>query len=156
MNFLLTLLFASTVSYAEDLEHLRAAHWENRVPDVVICNGSNINTDLVERAVQSWEERGENIGRITRKSCGSRLSSGEIGVYITNDLRYSTSEGETIRNVYNDHDGSPSNRIHHARIYIRPQNVDSFILIEHELGHALGFDDTHARGSIMSKNGPIY
>ena len=156
MNFLLTLLFASTVSHAEDLEHLRTAYWNNRVPNVVICNGSNIDTDLVARAIQSWEERGENIGSVTRKSCGSRLSPGEIGVYVTNDLRYDDSEGETIRNVYNNSDGSQSDRIHHARIYIRPQNIDSFILIEHELGHALGFDDTYDKDSVMSKSGPIY
>ena len=156
MNLFLTLLIALNVSHAESLEHLRTASWSNKVPDVVLCNDADIESSLLKKAMDAWRERGEEVGKIVKKSCGSRPGYGEIGIYISSKMVYDDSAGETIRNVFNNSDGSPGNRIHHARVYIKPQYVDSYILLEHELGHALGFDDTGDSSSIMSKHGPVY
>lgn len=151
MNFLLTLIISSVMAQAEDLEHLRIASWESRVPNIVICNGADIEPELVERAVDAWRARGERAGSVSEKSCASRPNRGEIAFYVTNDLKYSSSSGEAVRNVFKNPDGSWSNDINHARIYIRPQHVDNYFLIEHELGHAFGFLDTGDRTSVMSR-----
>ena len=156
MYFLTSLILMTNISHAEDLEHLRSFHWETRIPNVVICNGADISMQLVSEAVDFWRLRGEKIGSVTKRHCDDRPLRGEIGIYVSNDMVYPDSFGETINNTFQTLTPSGKIDINHSRIYIRPQYTDSYILIEHELGHALGFDDTDEHNSIMSKRGDIY
>lgn len=156
MNFLLGIILATNTSFAEDLEHLRQYEWNTFVPNVVICNGANIDPQLVERVNDVWRDRGEEVGKVLVKECRSRPLAGEIGIYVSDDMPAGNVHGLTIRNVYKNPDGTFTRDINHSRVYIRPENVDSFILLEHEIGHALGFDDTLDRSSVMSKYGAIY
>lgn len=151
MNFLLTLIISSVMAQAEDLEHLRIAKWESRVPNVVICNGADIEPELVERALDAWAARGEKSGSVSERSCAPRPNRGEIAFYVTNDLKYDSSIGEAVRNVFKNPDGSWGTDINYVRIFIRPNHVDNYALIEHELGHAFGFLDTGDSTSVMSR-----
>jgi len=149
MNFLLALLLATGISQAENLEDLRIARWESRVPNIVICNGADIDQELVERAADAWRARGERFGNIYERSCSSRPNRGEIAIYVRSEMEHNNSVGETVRNVFRNDDGSWATDIHHARVYIKPNYVDSYSLIEHELGHAVGYLDTWNSRSVM-------
>ena len=151
MKFLLVLLLAllNTAS-ADNISHLKMDGWSTHVPNIVLCNNIQIPDQVINAAITQWKQRGMKIGKVIRKSCNKTPNYGEIAFYV-DDKIVGSNEGYAIRNVY-----SGTNDIAYARIWIKSYNLDSKILIEHELGHGLGYTDTTSSGSIMSKHGAIY
>lgn len=153
MNFLPAFLIALSVAQAENIEHLRVASWQSRVPNVILCNSSTVNLELVKRAVDAWTMRGESFGVVTESQCFDQPRRGEIVIYTSNNLTNSQYHGETIRSVFLKQDGTFGTDINYAKIYIRSEYSNTYSLIEHELGHAVGFKDTSDRSSVMSSMG---
>ena len=154
--FAVFFLMIFSQAYAEDLVQLKWQTWENRIPDVVICDGANVDQEAIETAVENWRARGEKIGRIIRKSCGEYPSRNEIGIYENNERVGNGRYGVTTTNVFYDDNHNLTDKILLARIWIKTEHLGSTILLEHELGHALGFKDTSDMNSIMARSGPIY
>jgi predicted Zn-dependent protease len=153
MNFLLSLLISSNVAQAENIEHLRVASWETRVPNIILCNSSTVDLELVKKAIDAWSLRGERFGDVIEKQCIDQPSRGEIVIYTSDNLTNSQHHGETIRSVFLRQDGTFGTDINYAKIYIRSEYSNTYSLIEHELGHAVGFKDTNDRSSVMSAMG---
>lgn len=153
MNFLLSLLISLNVAQAENIEHLRVASWETRVPNVILCSSSTVEIELVKRAIDAWTIRGENFGDVIEKQCTDQPNRGEIVIYTSNRLTNSQHHGETIRSVFLREDGTFGTDINYAKIYIRSEYSNTYSLIEHELGHAVGFKDTSDKSSVMSSIG---
>ena len=148
---------AETATGAElaGFEDLREEHWIRHVPDVFICD-DEIPTEVVEVAMNFWRSRGANFGRLERHSeCPERPRFAVIAIYRDRG-RAGEAYGVTARTVYNLEDGTRSNSIAYARIWIRSHYFDSTLLMKHELGHALGLGDLEASGHLMSRTGPIY
>ena len=148
--FLVFLLAFLNVSHADTISHLKVAHWASKTPNIVLCDNINISDDVINTAVDRWKHRGINIGKVIRRNCRDKPSHGEIAFYV-NDRIVGSNAGWTVRSVYTNTD-----KIAYARIWIRSYNVNSLILVEHELGHGLGYKDTRTNGSIMSAKGSIY
>ena len=156
MNFLATMLMLiSSQASAEDVSHLRWEYWTRHTPDIVLCNDINISQEVIEKAVDRWRERGENIGQIIRKDCEERPRHGEIAIYADDDVP-GNSFGVTRTTVYLDAQKNKTTSLAYARIWIKSYYLDSVILLEHEIGHGLGFKDTEDSSSIMSRTGAIY
>ncbi len=155
MNFFLSALLLTAGAKFENLEHLRVAKWTTVTPQVVICNALPIETEVVQKAVNYWRFRGERIGSIRRKSCADEPLPGEIAIYRGDQLPEEHA-GEAFRFIKNENIPPKIQEITRASIYIQERFSDSEILLQHELGHALGFTDTDDRDSIMSIRGPLY
>lgn len=156
MNFLATiLLLISSQAAADDVSHLKWEYWTRHTPNIVLCNGIDIQQEVIEEAVDRWRARGENIGQIIRKDCEDRPQAGEIGIYMNND-RVGENYGVTNTTAYVDENRNRTQSLAYARIWIKSYYLDSVILLEHEIGHGLGFKDTEDSSSIMARNGPIY
>ena len=155
MNFLMSILFLTGVSNAEDLSHLRVAKWYSMVPNIVICNGADIDPIALDIAIKAWKDRGEKVGKVIKKSCEEKPGKGEIGIYLQDDLP-GNAYGIAYRAYHYPNESPHENDIWRARILIDPDHTSSHILLEHELGHAFGFKDTDDRDSIMSVRGSIY
>jgi hypothetical protein len=155
MNFFLSVLLLTADASFENLEHLRVAKWKAATPQVVICDGLTIETEVVQKAVNYWRFRGEKIGSIRRKPCAEDPLPGEIAIY-NGDQIPEENAGEAYRFIKNEKIPPKIQEITRASIYIQERYNDSEILIQHELGHALGFTDTNDEDSIMSIHGSLY
>jgi predicted Zn-dependent protease len=155
---LAALLFLSLLNPANagDMTQLRWQSWDGYVPNIVVCNGADVDQEALKEAVDNWRARGERIGKIVRKSCGEYPDRGDIAIYENNERQTSSQYGVTSTNVFLDADGNQTEKIFLARIWIKSNYLDSRILLEHEIGHGLGFRDTSDMNSIMARSGPIY
>ncbi len=151
MNLFFAIIMILSTAYADTISHLKVAQWKSHTPDVVLCNNINIDQADIEEAIRRWEARGHKIGKIVRKSCKSRPSHGEIAIYEDNKVTGSSLHGAAMRTVY-----SNTRDIAYARIWLRSSNLNSVKLLEHELGHGLGYKDTSDTSSIMSDTSSIY
>lgn len=158
MNFL-TVAFASffalgfkhTHTSDYSMETLRAYYWTKNIPDVIVCNNSQIDVLVLEKALSSWEERGEKIGNVFFKECFEfKTQTGTIEIY-ENDEITGSAYGLTSVKSYKD-----TKEIISAKIWIKSDYTDSIILLEHEMGHALGFRDTLTNDHVMSGYGFVY
>ncbi len=148
MNILLIVFAIINTAFAESIDHLKVAYWKNHIPNIVLCNNVNISQSNIEEAVARWERRGINIGKIIRKSCRDRPQHGEIAIYANDQITGNTYHGYAVRSVYTN-----TNSIAYARIWIRHRSLNSVDLIEHEIGHGLGYKDTNDTRSVMSSTG---
>jgi len=155
MNFLLSVLFLIGDAKGESLEHLRVAKWKEMTPQVIICDGLVIETELVQKAVDYWKARGEKIGSVRRKPCDEDPQWGEIALYDGDQLP-DNHAGETYRFIIKEKIPPKFLEIARASIYIQERYNDSVLLIQHELGHALGFNDTDDPDSIMVRKDGLY
>jgi hypothetical protein len=155
--YLLAFLSLLSSAHAEDLEAIRWQTWEGYIPNIVICNGANVNMESLKKAVNNWRSRGEKIGKIYEKSCEKYPERGEIAIYASSSQEIGYANyGITITNVFLDNEGNQTSKIFLARIFIEESYLDSRILLEHEIGHSLGFKHSNNYDSIMSNSGPIY
>lgn len=143
--------FKHTHTSEYQMESLRSFYWTENIPDVVICNNSQIDLLILEKVISSWEKRGEKIGNILFKECVEfQTLPGTIEIY-EDDKITGSAYGLTSVKSYTD-----TKEIISAKIWIKPDYTDSIILLEHELGHALGFKDTLANDHVMSGYGFVY
>ena len=148
MKFLFVLIFGFvSTAYASSISHLKMDNWITHTPDVVLCNNINISDNVINEAIERWERRGLHINKVVRKNCNKTPSHGEIAFYI-DDSVLGSNAGLAIRTVYTN-----TNDIAYARVWIRSYHTNSTNLIEHELGHGLGYTDTYSPGTIMSIKG---
>ena len=116
------------------------------VPTVVICNSDMIEISKVESAIGWWRERGYDIGIIVVNIPGSIChQAGWDGVI--------TIEGPDAMFDFDylaiTHRKASRNEILSARIQLRAYSKKDRIL-EHEIGHALGWSHCNRRGHIMN------
>ena len=147
---LIALLTSLNAAQADDIAHLQVDRWIRHKPTIALCNGIGIPDSVINEAVERWRKRGAKIGPVVRKTCEARPQHGEIGFYLDDEV-VGSNEGYAVRTVF-----TGTQEIAYARVWIKSSNHGSMILIEHELGHGLGYTDTNAGGSIMSKEGAIY
>ena len=116
----------------------RVATWR-RTPTVVVCEYAPIEKDQVLKAVKLWENLGHKFFSTQYKydplnKCRTKTPVGYIIVHlVSQDAKLDESSlAETHFFVNNDH-----NEIEWAIIYLRNDVRET--VLEHEIGHALGF-----------------
>ena len=116
----------------------RVATWK-RTPTIVVCEHAPVTQGAVKKAVKLWEDLGFNFFTTQYKydplnKCKSGTPVGYIVIHLV-DTKIKMAEddlAETHFFVNNDH-----SEIEWARIYLKPDVQET--VLEHELGHALGY-----------------
>lgn len=115
-------------------------------PTVVICNSSIADIHDVESAVEWWRERGHMIGQVIVNDSGQVCHQAGRDGFIT-------IEGPDAKFDFDflaiTHRKSSRDEILSARIQLRGSSERSRVL-EHEIGHALGWSHCNRRGHIMN------
>jgi hypothetical protein len=121
-------------------------------PDIILCHRGPVTMDRIERAVGYWKRLGYEFGDIKIApsddyGCAiGQVPWGTIMIDIPSQgFKMGTHLGTTKTWRNND-----TGRIFKAKIEIMSAWGDSERTLEHELGHAMGFDDVHHVGHIMN------
>ena len=116
----------------------QVAIWK-RTPTVIVCQHAPVTKDQISKAVKMWERLGYPFFSTQYKydpldKCRSTEPVGYIIIHLVKQgLKLNDdSLAETHFYVNNDH-----NEIEWAIIYMRTEQRDT--VLEHEIGHALGF-----------------
>jgi hypothetical protein len=136
-----------------DLE--REGCWE-QPPNILICHGAPMNRPRVLRALNYWERLGYTFGTVTSApnanySCATGIvPRSTIMIDIpSQNFRFGTHLGttRTWRDTAQVCNGMPL--ILKSKVEIIPAWGETERILEHELGHALGWNDINSVGHIM-------
>ena len=130
---------------------LQIGSWE-KTPTVLICYPAPATKEQTVKAVKWWEHRGHRFFRTMDRSdplgkCKEYAPYGFITIHLAPRDMFEiddTTLAET--HFYVDDD---TGEISWAKIYLRL--TPNPRVLEHELGHALGFMHTEAPGHLMNK-----
>jgi len=124
--------------YAVDGYPPHAAEWK-RTPTVVVCEYAPVSQAQIKKAVKFWKALGHRFFRTQYKydpanKCNDANPLGYIVIHlVTLGIRLDDNNlAETHFFINND-----TNEVDWAIIYIRPELKET--VLEHELGHALGY-----------------
>ena len=152
----LTTCRAHATDYQGNVEHIhaieghppRAAEWK-RTPTVVVCEYAPVSEEQTKKAVKFWKALGHRFFRTQYKydpanKCNDANPVGYILIHlVTQGIRLDDKNlAETHFFINND-----TKEVDWAIIYIRPGLKET--VLEHELGHALGWRDYNQTGHIM-------
>jgi len=142
----LTVPVATASNYVSNFERIpavenrppRVATWK-RTPTVVVCQYAPVEKDQISKAVKLWENLGHKFFSTQYKydplnKCRTKTPVGYIVVHLVSQEAKldESSLAETHFFVNNDH-----NEIEWAVIYLKAEIQET--VLEHELGHALGY-----------------
>ena len=121
------------------------------VPEVKVCANSRVTEARVGRAISYWEKLGYEFSEVIYNdssiSCAGAPGFGEIIIDIP---------GQNFDNSKLATTSLTSNRavgiVIHAEIQIPDANTTKERVLEHELGHALGWGHTNRSYHIMHEN----
>ena len=130
-----------------------SSYWDD-VPSIRICDGSGVTMSRAQSAVHMWRKLGYAFGNIYWDH-GSQICliggiSGEITILLA---RSDTPIGNNLaitRTFYN----SETKIIQKAQIFVLGGYSDKPRLLEHEIGHALGWAHFNRTYHIMNSNYP--
>lgn len=131
---------------------IQGGAWETP-PSILLCSDGPVSVRRIERALQYWQKLDYNFGPITHALPGNPacLENGAAYGTITIDIpsqsfQFGTHLGQTKTWRWTTND-----EIFKARIEIIPSWGDAERILEHEIGHALGWMDMNSPGHIMHK-----
>lgn len=117
-------------------------------PDIVVCD--NVVSDLrIRRAVNFWERLGYSFGTVTKDNDPLRCQKKEIGK-IKIMLPSSSTPMENNLAITNTERLAATNENITAVIIIHSFAVEKPLVLEHEIGHALGWLHTTKYGHLMN------
>jgi hypothetical protein len=135
-------LLADKIALSSQPHISRFSFWA-KIPNIKICNSSPASKDQVISAMQWWSKRGFKFGTIKYSNCISQKHPGFIVISLVGQgFDFSKSLGTT--NVHHD---KVTKEIYWSQIYI-PDALKIRVL-EHEIGHALGWSHSTIRGHLM-------
>ena len=126
--------------------------WEWKKPPMIInCYGERLLPNYIDKSVDFWITKGENILFVEHKPikslCKKRntIANGVIKIYEGKDITFDSEStlGLTKRKA------SITTGMVGANIYIRSGHYTIKNLLTHEMGHALGYTHVNIRGHIM-------
>jgi hypothetical protein len=122
-----------------------------RAPDILICHRGPVTITRVDRALRYWSRLGYTFGTVSealpdnKKCLENGAGYGTITIDIPSQgFRFGTHLGSTKAWRY-----TASDEIFKARVEIIPAWGKSERILEHEIGHALGWRDVNSIGHIM-------
>ncbi len=141
--------------YGGDYAHLASrsnpelrAYWDIE-PSIKVCSSLKISESRVRLALKYWENLGYKFGRVVINdssiSCAGHPMFGELIITIPSQNFDYMHMAETRRTVERD-----TREVIYAEISILQSNVKKERVLEHEIGHALGWDHTFSRYHIMN------
>jgi len=127
-------------------------YWTDR-PSVIHCSKSGVSEGRLKSAIIFWENLGYKFGNVSfnvdSHDCFREPLSGEIMItIITNEIAVGSNLAVTKVSFY-----TATNEIVSSRIFMIPGYANKRWILEHEIGHALGWKHFSREGHIMH---PLY
>ena len=129
----------------------RIGHWKY-TPTVILCQGAPADVASVERAVRWWADRGYPFFSTVSTEdapgeCRAEFPVGFITIKVGHQQMFT--DGDDLAETHFDVDDE-TREITWAKVYLRGRPLER--VVEHELGHALGFIHTQERGHLMHRS----
>ena len=118
-------------------------------PDIRLCENTKIPISRVHRAIKYWERLGYEFGKVylDRLSFCMNPKYNEIAIVLPSQGIVDNKMAAT--RVYTS---KFTGEIVKAKIFVLPSSGRKERVLEHELGHALGWQHHNSRGHIMHPN----
>ena len=125
-------------------------YWSHR-PDIVVCESSPVTLSHVARAARFWERQGFEFGEIISDDGTMCLNSSEIHdrIFIRLVGNQYMGSNMALTTTYKRND---TREIVGARIFLMAYVRGKERVLEHELGHALGWGHYNQRGHLMNSS----
>jgi hypothetical protein len=128
----------------------RIGRWKY-IPIVVVCQGAPIDPAAIEAAIRWWKDRGHPFfGTVLSddplNKCTAEIPEGFITIKVGHQRMFTEDDdlAETHFNVDDE-----TKEISWAKVYLLGAPLER--VLEHELGHALGFMHTKEIGHLMHR-----
>jgi len=140
-----------TLKIGKEVLH-QTATWK-KMPAVVVCTHAPVDKEAVKKAVKFWKNLGYKFhssiyfkGGHPYDACTTPEPNGYIVIDLVTQETYGNHDDMAITHFYID---NYTREIYWAKIYLKTR-VEERVL-EHELGHALGWLHSKSRGHLMHK-----
>ena len=129
--------------------------WEE-TPTVIVCASAPVKSERVKQAVDFWKTLGYNIGEVIDAEAGDFSCERDIVLYgdILIDVMDYNSNSRAHLGTTRTWADTNSGEIFKAKIEVMSGWGDAERIIEHELGHALGWRDYNQLGHLMQEEWP--
>ena len=129
----------------------RIGKWKY-TPTVIVCNGAPVVASKVINAVRWWKRHGHVFYNTITKDdplnkCNSESPNGFITINVEKQKMFSEDDDMAVTHFYVDNETS---EISWAKIYLKSSPLDR--VMEHEIGHALGFMHSNHIGHLMHQS----
>lgn len=128
--------------------------WWNQAPTVRLCTESGVRESRVRRALGVWERMGYQFGPVVVDDgsliCRHGGITGEIIIILPN---HGAPIGKNIALARTMKD-TDTGEILRAQIFITPHGGEKLLVLEHEIGHALGWRHHMERYHLMNPSWP--
>lgn len=127
---------------------LRKYKWENS-PKIRLCQETEISLERVRRAVNYWERLGYEFGEIYLDRFSHCMNPKDNEIAIVLPTQGIVDDKMAATRIYTS---KFTNEIIKAKIYILPRSGKKERVLEHEIGHALGWQHYNRKNHIMHPN----
>ena len=126
------------------------------IPAVIICATAGVRRARVQQAVDFWESMGYNIGEVVQAEVDDFSCERDIVLFgdILIDVMNYTNNSDGHLGTTTTWADKTTSEIFKAKIEIMPGWGDTERIMEHELGHALGWRDYNQLGHLMHEEWP--
>jgi hypothetical protein len=124
------------------------AAWEIE-PTIRLCASTEILSSRLKRAIFYWEGAGYSFGEVTKDPLSTCMNARAGEIIITLPESGFRDEHMASTRIYTD---NHSGAIVKAKICILPKNGRKDRVLEHEIGHALGWSHYRQKLHIMHPN----
>jgi len=121
------------------------------IPTVIVCASAPVKSERVKQAVDFWKMLGYNIGEVVDTEVGDFSCERDIVLYgdiLIDVMDYNSNRGAHLGMTRTWADTN-SGEIFKAKIEVMSGWGDAERIIEHEIGHALGWRDYNQLGHLM-------
>ena len=130
-------------------------YWEDPLPTIRVCAGSGVTESRLSQAINYWKKLGYDL-KDTRfenrtYTCINSGNFGEITILL---FEQGLMTGDHLA-ITRTHKSSETHEILKAEIFINSYAAKKPLVLEHELGHALGWLHFNVRHHIMNARYPM-
>jgi len=158
----ISLCCSPTGNNSDQCPQLRA-YWGD-APNVRVCDSVDLSLQQVNRAVDTWRSAGYPFGNVTIASWAlqecTNASFGDILIRLPSQGEISAGVAAGHLAVTKTYTHNPTGQIRGADIwYVSQEGIKTKWVLEHEIGHALGWmhceEDGHIMNSMSGNLGPV-
>jgi len=130
-------------------------YWEEPAPRIRVCSDSGVTEGRLRRAVFYWEKLGYTFGQIISEEGTFACATGGMDGEITVMLFMQEVMSDDHLAVTRTYKHIVTKEILKAEIFINQHAAEKPLVLEHEIGHALGWLHFNSRGHVMHSTYPL-